>query len=304
MNNWAAVEERAQQQHGLINRKQLLELGTRSAFDHAVAIGRVLRTDFRNVYRLAGVSMEPWQAKASAAQLLLAPGSAISHTTAATAWGLDAYSHVTPKIFHVTAPRGRECSDPRIRLHVTSGGPPPSVIHKGLTVTTIPRTLLDLAQCAPEEDVEAALDSARRLYKISAADLNAQLDEIGRGKKGTTLLRYLIAKRQQPLDSRLEVIFARALEARLIFGAVEHFVAFDSRGRRIMEIDFAWPDRLIAVHCDSYEFHTNLEAFKDDLEKRARLAAEGWTNLVIGWNTVNTHSWSDALKRMLQSRPS
>ena len=304
MTNWAAVEEQAQKQHGLINRKQLLELGSKAAFDHAVASGRVVKTDFRSVYRLAGISMEDWRVKASAAQLRLAPGSALSHTTAATIWGLDGFGRVVPTVFHVTAPRGRECVDDRIRLHLTNDGAAPSVVHKNLVVTTVPRTLLDLASCVRERDLEAALDSARRIHEFSAEELNAQLDEIGRGKDGTALLRLLIAKRKDPLDSRLEVFIARELLRRGITGAIEHFVARDAMGRIIMEIDFAWPGRLIALHGDSYEFHTNKQAFEDDLAKRARLAAAGWTNISVGWNTWRQHDWSNALKRLLHPAPS
>jgi predicted transcriptional regulator of viral defense system len=78
----------------------------------------------------------------------------LSHQTAAWWWGL---TDRRPKVIHVTTPR-RCRSQPAIEVH--GRRPVERVWHNGLTVTTLPQTLLDYASEMPFEDVRYVLAEA------------------------------------------------------------------------------------------------------------------------------------------------
>src|SRR5439155_20034669 len=45
--------------------------------------------------------------------------------------------------------------------------------------------------------------------------------------------------------------------------------------------DFAYPDRRIAIFCDGFAFHGNVQTLSDDARKRNRLQAMGWLVLTF-----------------------
>jgi very-short-patch-repair endonuclease len=62
---------------------------------------------------------------------------------------------------------------------------------------------------------------------------------------------------------------AKQFEVRLSFGPIH--------------IDFAYPERRLAIECDSYAFHMDRESFERDRRRDAELQARGWTVLRLTW---------------------
>src|SRR5579884_860681 len=82
-----AIARIAEQQHGLITRRQLHAAGVdEAAVRHRVASGRIVRVR-QHVFRVPGAPATREQA-ILAAVLAFGPGAVVSHTTAAALWGL------------------------------------------------------------------------------------------------------------------------------------------------------------------------------------------------------------------------
>ena len=59
-------------------------------------------------------------------------------------------------------------------------------------------------------------------------------------------------------------------------------------GRRLLgRVDFAFPDRRLAIEVDGYEHHASLDAFQRDRARQNDLVAAGWTVLRFTWDDVH-----------------
>ena len=81
--------------------------------------------------------------------------------------------------------------------------------------------------------------------------------------------------------SELEAEFERQLRTAGLFCRAE-FHPFDGRQWRL---DFAWPDKLIAVEVDG-AVHRIKSRFKGDLDKGAALLLAGWRVLHVGRDQI------------------
>jgi very-short-patch-repair endonuclease len=71
-------------------------------------------------------------------------------------------------------------------------------------------------------------------------------------------------------------------------------------------LDYAWPDRLLAVEVDGYGPHSSREAFQSDRARQNALVLAGWTVLRFTWADVRDRPAAVAavLRRALgASRP-
>jgi len=57
-------------------------------------------------------------------------------------------------------------------------------------------------------------------------------------------------------------------------------------GRKRYRIDFAYPEVLLAIEVDGYEFHSSKADVARDNERRNQLVLAGWTVLTFGWHRV------------------
>ena len=113
----------------------------------------------RGVYALGHTALRP-EGHRLAAVLACGPGAVLSHRSAAAHWGLLRTDQTR---IDVTAPRGRHGA-PGIRLHRTrSLDAQDTTHHQGIPITTVSRTLLDLAATARPSELERALAQSERL---------------------------------------------------------------------------------------------------------------------------------------------
>ena len=146
-------------QWGVVSLAQLRGLGlSQDAVQRRAHSGR-LRRVHRGVYAVGGAVL-PREGRWLAAVLASGQGAVLSHVSAAVHWHLLSYDAPRPE---VTAPASRR-RVPGIRLHRSrSLDAQDTTIHHGIPVTTVHRTLLDLAADAPDHHVERALAQAERL---------------------------------------------------------------------------------------------------------------------------------------------
>ena len=61
------------------------------------------------------------------------------------------------------------------------------------------------------------------------------------------------------------------------------------RDGRLWRVDFAWPDRRLAVEYDGFDWHSSQESLRIDRQKRAALEEIDWRVLSIVSDDVRRH---------------
>lgn len=114
-----------------------------------------------------------------------------SHHTAAAVWGLPIIGRWPPLVEHVT-PAGTTGRTPGVRRRRTERVPP-GVEHDGLLVTSVARTVVDLAREVALESSLAATDHALHEAMCTTAELRAEIDALPRGARGCRLAQRAMA---------------------------------------------------------------------------------------------------------------
>ena len=153
-----AIAMLADRQHGVVARRQLLELGMgRRAIARRLESMR-LRPVHRGVYAVGHreLSQVGWW---MAAVLACGPGAVLSHRCAAVLWGMLENASAT---VDVIVPRELTRRD-GIRPHTAALAADERTVHAGIPVTTVARTLLDLAAVLDPHALNRALERAEAL---------------------------------------------------------------------------------------------------------------------------------------------
>ena len=273
----------ARRQHGLVTREQALDVLTRYQLDHAIAVRR-LEPAQRSVYRIAG-SPESWEQVTLAAVLAGGPGSVASFLAAAYAWNLAGYWE-QPAVA-VTVHSERRARLPGVTVHdsqVLNG------LHvdrrRGIPVTSVARTLCDLTACSSPNQVGRALDDALRRRLTSMRRIHTVFDDLAtRGRRRSTVMRALLADRATGYDpggSDPERQMVRTLAALVDAGLPAPVPQHRVRTRtRTYRLDGAYPEYLVGVEYEGFEFHTSRTAFDDRYQRDRDLRIAGWLILYV-----------------------
>jgi hypothetical protein len=152
----AAIAEVAEAQHGVAARAQLVELGVGArAIEHRLAMGRLHRIH-RGVYAVGHRTLSA-KSRWMAAVLACGEGSALSYRSAGPLWGVRLSSRTA---IEVTTRPGRR-PRPGIELHYDRLADDEVTVVDGIPVTTVARTLLDLACVLDRDRLERARPSGR-----------------------------------------------------------------------------------------------------------------------------------------------
>jgi very-short-patch-repair endonuclease len=275
-----AVASVALRQRGVVSLGQLRELGlTTAAVKHRLAIGRLHRVH-RGVYAVGHAALGA-RAHRLAAVLACGPGAMLSHRSAAAHWDLLGGE---PTRVEVTAPSTRR-GVAQVHLHRSrSLGARDATSHEGIPVTTIARTLLDLAATTSSERLERALAQAERLRIY---DHHAVADVIARSNGHRGCGRLAAATTHEPRWTRsdLEARFLRLVrDAGLPEPLVNHPLA--ALGDAPIEVDFHWPSHRLVVETDGWEFRRTRASFERDRRRDAALIASGHTVMRFTWREI------------------
>lgn len=165
---WALARRR----HGVIARRQLVDLGaSRAWIEHRIARGRLFRVH-RGVYAVGRRELTR-KGRLMAAVLRCGAGATLSHRSAAVLWRiLERWRG--PIDVSLGAAVSRRPSG--IAVHRTRTLTDQDVItHEGIPVTTPARTLIDLATVLGPNQLEAAVNEADALGLIDPETLRAEL---------------------------------------------------------------------------------------------------------------------------------
>ena len=271
-----AVAALACTQHTVFSAAQARALGaTRQLMQRRLDAGRWV-VHAPGVYGFPGVPQSYLRAL-WVAHLAVGPASVVSHEAAAALHRLSGYPRGAVVL---TAPHG---SHPRV-----AG----AVVHQiddhlpwhlgavdGLPVTTVERTLVDLAAVARRGRLERALDGAVAARMVTVVDVGRCLRSVARrGKPGVRLLSGLLDERVSgyvPPASELE----RALFRLLAEGgepAPRPQFPFPWRVPGEGRVDAAYPEARLILEVDGRRWHTRMADFARDRDRDNEAARAGW----------------------------
>lgn len=255
----------ARAQHGVVTRKQLRELGfSREAIQHRLQTGRLYPLA-RGVY-LVGWPQLTRERRWMAAVLTCGEGAALSHRSAAALWGIG--EEMRGRIDISTR---RRFESRRAGLKVRSR---PSLTaddvgeRRGIPLTSVVQTLVDLATELPDKYLERAVNEADKHDLIDPEELRAALDE-RRVEPGMKRLAALLDRRTFRLsDQELERLF------RPIAAAAGIPVELTKEWVNDFEVDFYWPRLGLVVETDGLRYHRTASAqTRDRLRDQTHTAA-------------------------------
>ena len=274
-----AIARLAGPQHGEIARWQLVECGLeRGGIATRVQAGR-LHVLHRGVYAVGHCAIGR-KGRSMAAVLAGGPGAALSHHAAATLWKLR--PHRTGST-DVTVPRQRR-SGRAVRFHHTRLPPDEITVLDGIPVTTVPRTLFDLAGALDPRQVERALNEADYLRLTDRLSLRDLLERYPR-RAGAPTVRSALAGREVGATltrSELEERFLHLLEGAGLPRPMVNSVILG------LEVDCAWTERRLIVELDGHAAHATPATFERDRERDRRLQSAGWRVVRLTWRQLTT----------------
>jgi very-short-patch-repair endonuclease len=188
----------------------------------------------------------------------------------------------------VTAPsRTGRTGPPKVELHRVRRLRAEDITRlRNIPITTIARTLVDLAAVLPPHALERAVNQAEVLQLL---DVNATRAAVERapGRKGTTLLRAILSVPSPgPTRSELEAAFlALCRTAGLPTPRMNRHIEV---GGELIEVDALWPDERLIAELDSVGVHRTEKAFHNDRRRDAALAAHGYLVVRFTWQRI-TH---------------
>jgi very-short-patch-repair endonuclease len=270
------IAELAARQHNVIDIRELHALGAGgSAVRQRVADLR-LRRLHRGVYAVGRLDQKGrWLAAVRA----IGGDALLSHRDAAALHGLRRCDRRLVEVTSPTYVRARA----GIEVHRSRVLRPQDRTNvAGIPVTSIPRTLLDLAEVVDRTQLRRAYEEAERLRVLDTRALQDLLDR-SNGRRGVSALGALLAHDPAPTtESKSE------LEARFMDLIRDNDLPVPQLNV-IVEghlVDAYWPAARLVVELQGYEFHSHRTAFERDHAKLARLKLAGFEALAFTWRQV------------------
>jgi predicted transcriptional regulator of viral defense system len=269
------LSELATRQHGVVSRGQALDAGlTTRMIERRLASGR-LHLLHRGVYAVGHRRLSV-RSRWMAAVLACGDGAVLSHRSAAALWGLMRPRSDPIEISARTARIRRGRRPPTLRVHRGRLDSDDKAVVAAIPVTSVARTLLDLADVIDAERVDKAFQDADRLGLVEMRALE-DVCARGRGRRGLKILGRLIAEARAPEPART-TLEARMLELCRQYGLPAPETNVTVLGR---EVDAFWPSYGVMVEADSWAFHHHRAAFEDDRARDTAMQAEGYRVLRI-----------------------
>jgi very-short-patch-repair endonuclease len=214
-----------------------------------------------------------------AAVLACGEGAVLSHRDAAMLWDLR---ETNRRAIDVTAPGVRRRSRPRIAFHGAALHADDCAEVDGIPVTSVARTLLDLAEVVDSTQLRRAYEAAERRRLLDVNALKSLLDR-SNGRRGVpALLALLDYDPAEATDSKselesmfLDVVREAGLPLPQLNVLVEGYL-----------VDAYWPAARLVVELQSYEHHAHRQAFERDNSKLARLQVAGYAVLPLTYRKL------------------
>jgi hypothetical protein len=273
----AQVNRIAESHHGVFSAHHLRELAvSRHVRTHRLTTRR-WELVYERVYRIVGTLLT-WRGRLLGACWAAGPRALASHRSAAELWELPGCS---TKFVEITCSRWRRAQQAGLVVHeslVLADEDATTV--DGIPVTTVPRTLFDLAGVVGSGTLDLAIATALRRHLTTRRALEATFDRLGRrGRPGTAqfrkALKLHLADGAQT-ESEAEHRILRLIAKHGLPTPVPQYEIRRPDGQLVARVDFAYPDLKIAIEYDSYAHHLGTEAHDRDGARRNAIVALAW----------------------------
>jgi predicted transcriptional regulator of viral defense system/very-short-patch-repair endonuclease len=273
------IAEVAERQHGVVALRHLLGIGvTRKAVESRLRRGRLHRIH-RGVYAVGHRILGPdgWR---MAAVLAAGDDAVLSHYSASDLWvlrGMARRRHIVTVPRQVRLPNidTYEARLPRDEIRVV----------RGIPVTSVPRTILDLAAICSQQEVARLVNEAdvKRLWDgLSLWDL---LERYPR-RNGTKAVRNALADRPIGVPKNVfEDAFIAFLERHGL--PRPEINVWLQVGRHMYEVDCLWRAQRLIVELDGRGAHDTARAFESDRAKDRRLRVARWDPIRVTWRQLH-----------------
>ena len=253
---------------------QLLDAGLgEDAIDYRLWIGRLHRVHV-GVYAVGHARLTV-RGRWMAAVLACGPEASLSHRDAGALWRVRRDSRY---LIDVTSPGRTRHAQPGIDVHRPRlFEDDERTVIDGIPVTTLPRTLIDLAFVLRLDQLRYAFHEAERRGILDLAELERVRARFKR-RRGLKMIDLLVAQ-HRPVPhmtrSALEMLFVEVIrEAGLPQPAVNVWLLD-------MEVDFVWWAQRLVVEVDGGDYHDAPSARDRDHRRDAALQAAGYKVLRV-----------------------
>jgi hypothetical protein len=230
-----------------------------------------------------------------AAVLACGEGALLSHRSAATLWGLIRHSGAPVDITSATGRRR-----PGIAVHEGGICKADRAEVAAIPVTSVARTLFDLAEVIHEQRLERVFEEADRLRLLRMPELEAVCAR-GHGRRALGPIRRLIDEARAPETTR------SPLEDRVLALCREHGLPPPVTNVEVLgrEVDALWPRERLMVEADSFAYHGHRTAFERDRARDAAMQAEGYRVIRLTHRRLEHESATiaDELRCLLDTLP-
>lgn len=295
------MAEVAERQYGVVTRQQLGAIGLReSAIERRLRAGRLhpLHPLLPGVYAV-GHRLVPRQGWWLAAVLAAGPDALLSHWSAAALWMIRPNSR---RQIDVTVPR-RSRSSELIRRHVSEAPPDERAVEEGIPVTSVPRTIFDLAATEPVDVVVATLKESEHRELHDRLSLPHLLERYP-GRRGAKRVRAALKRLEEdpsgrprsPLEERFLPFLRRH---RLPIPRLNDWILL---GNERFQVDAHWPSARLIVELDSWKSHGTRSFFRSDRERDRALLLAGYRVTRLTWAQLDDepHEIAADLKILLK----
>jgi hypothetical protein len=246
--------------HGVVARVELLAADiTPGEIRQRLQTGALIR-EYRGVYRV-GHRAPSVEARYLAAVRACGEGAALSGPAAASLLSVLKGAAPPPEVTAPTYRRVKGVTTRRSkRIEATTWSHIP--------VTTVPRTLVDLAATLSLDALARACHEAGVLHRTTPAQVEEVLADHP-GSPGATKLRTILRGEVRVTLSKLEARFLGLLRTQ---GLPLPETNRPAGGRRV---DCRWPELELTVELDSYRYHSSRHAWEQDRRREREARARG-----------------------------
>jgi Transcriptional regulator, AbiEi antitoxin len=256
---------------GVVTRRELLRAGvSRDEIAQRLATGALLKA-YRGVYRV-GHRAPNLESSYLAAVRACGEGALLSGLAAAHLLGLIKGRAPKPE---VTAPKERSLAARRSSSICRND----AIRWRGIPVTSVPRTLVDIAPRLSPDGLARACHEAGVLHKTTPKQVDRLLRQ---NTPGGARLRAVLRGDAKVVLSKLEHRFMQRLEqANLPLPETNR----PAGGRRV---DCRWPEHNLTVELDSYTYHHSRHAWEQDRRREREAHARG--------DEFRRYTWGDVFE--------
>jgi very-short-patch-repair endonuclease len=243
----------------------------------------------RGVYAVGHEGLS-WRSHLVAAVYACGPSALASHRAAGAVHGL-----ISSQRIEVTAPRGCKPKRGLIVHRSRMVREEDRTLVAAIPVTTVARTLVDLADVLPDDRLAKAVQQAEilRVFDLKALERAATPGRRGENRLHRVLTHY----RPEPHTLRSKA------ERRLKQLCTQHSLGQPQFNVQVhgYEADAYWPEAGVILEFDGADTHFTRRAFHQDRRRDRALAAQGIQTIRVTWPDLNA-GLMEQLREILRRR--